>query len=525
MKNPGPAARGSWSLSRLGHSSGYRDVAYDMTKLGRLSDEHRQHGHEHDCVIAGILARRMRVCKVASRRYFADSSRMNPHIAIAGGGASGLLLATALIDAGAAVTIVEPREQLGIGIAYSTSCPLHLLNAPASNMSGIHGDATHLLRWLAAQNEDTSGARFIPRSLYGTYLRSLAEDMTRVAGARFRHVRSTVSDTVLSDAGALVITTGGETIAADGLVVAVGNAEPAPWPRIETGTLNSHRYFRSAWADGAMVPSDPAETVVLLGTGLTAIDAVLGLRNNGHAGQIVMVSRRGLLPHEHRVFDSPPAAAPDAANVRDLIKALRLEARRPSTARGWRGAIDALRSQTNERWRALDLAEQRRFVRHVMPYWNVHRHRAAPAAAKIITELIADGTLRMICGRTGEIVVTPGALQVSVRLSGQTETLIVAAGRLINCSGPENDVSKLPNPLIRSLLERGYLVAHPLQIGAVVDPNVALIAADGIPSRRLYAIGPVRFGTLIETTAIPEIREQAHCLALTLTETRTRAVL
>jgi uncharacterized NAD(P)/FAD-binding protein YdhS len=112
-------------------------------------------------------------------------------------------------------------------------------------------------------------------------------------------------------------------------------------------------------------------------------------------------------------------------------------------------------------------------------------------------------------------------LHLSVRRTAQTETDVIAAGRVINCSGPENDVTKLPNPLIRRLLERGYLVAHPLQIGAVVDLDGALVAADGTPSRRLYAIGPVRFGTLIETTAIPEIREQAQSLAVTLTETAT----
>ena len=445
---------------------------------------------------------------------------MNPHIAIAGGGASGLLLATALIDAGAAVTIVEPRETLGAGVAYSTACPLHLLNAPASNMSAIHGEPTHLLRWLAERGENSDGTRFIQRSLYGIYLRSLADDTARTAGSRLRHVRSTVSDVVLTEDGVLV-DAGSETFAADALIVAVGNAEPAPWPRVDADALGSHRYFQSAWADGAMVPRDPAETVVVLGTGLTAIDAVLGLRDNGHAGPIVMVSRRGLLPHEHRVFDSPPPAAPEAANVRDLIKALRLEARRPSSTRGWRVAIDALRAQTNARWTSLELDDQRRFVRHVLPYWNVHRHRAAPQVAKAVTELIAAGTLRMVTGRTGEIRVTPEALHVSVRRTGQTETDVIAAGRVINCSGPENDVTKLPNPLIRRLLERGYLVAHPLQIGAVVDLDGALVAADGTPSRRLYAIGPVRFGTLIETTAIPEIREQAQSLAVTLTETAT----
>jgi uncharacterized NAD(P)/FAD-binding protein YdhS len=460
--------------------------------------------------------RSKRLCKKAESR--------RPHIAIAGGGASGLLLAGELIRAGAVVTVVEPREQLGTGIAYSTACPLHLLNAPASNMSGLHDDPAHFVDWLAAQGEGASAGRFAERLLYGRYLRSMAEELRRSAGERLRHVRSMVNDANVTDDAVVVACANGETITADAFVVAVGNAEPASWPRIEPGTLATQRYFHSAWADGAIDSPDPAETVVALGTGLTAIDAVLGLRYNGHRGPIFIVSRRGLLPHEHRVFDSPPAAAPDAANVRDLIGALRLEARRPSNDRGWRGAIDALRSQTNARWRSWDLEDQRRFVRHVLPYWNVHRHRIAPEAAKIVNELIAAGTLRMIAGRTEEIQVAPGALHVSIRPRGEADTLRIAAGRIINCSGPEHNVAKLTSPLIRSLIERSYLVPHPLQIGASVAADGALISADGTPSIRMYAIGPVRFGTLIETTAIPEIREQARHLALTLTESRALRV-
>jgi uncharacterized NAD(P)/FAD-binding protein YdhS len=268
------------------------------------------------------------------------------------------------------------------------------------------------------------------------------------------------------------------------------------------------------------VPDDPDATVVLLGTGLTAIDATLGLRYNGHRGRIVMVSRRGLLPHEHRLFDSPPPAAPEAETVRDLIGALRLAARSTGSDRGWRGAIDQMRSQTNARWRSLSLDDQRRIVRHVLPYWNVHRHRIAPAAAKAIAELIAASTLHMIAGRTEEIGATERALQVHVRLRGSNEKTLVEAGRVINCSGPQNDFAKLPNPLIRALIARESLVPHPLQIGANVAADGAFIDRRGEPSTRLYAIGPVRFGTLIETTAIPEIRAQAHELAATLLQER-----
>jgi uncharacterized NAD(P)/FAD-binding protein YdhS len=247
-----------------------------------------------------------------------------------------------------------------------------------------------------------------------------------------------------------------------------------------------------------MIPGHTGEDVLLLGTGLTAVDAVLGLRHNGHRGTISMVSRRGLLPHEHRLFDTPPAACPDAQTARDLI--------------------GSVRPSTNDLWKSLTLADQRQFVRHVMPYWNVHRHRMAPEVAKTLAELMARDGLRMLAGRTGDIVETGDGLRIPIRLRGEGETLMLHAGRVINCSGPEHDFRKLANPLIQRLLAQGLMAPYPLNIGVQVAADGALFGADGKPSDRLYTIGPVRFGALIETTAIPEVRVQARDLAQRLLE-------
>jgi uncharacterized NAD(P)/FAD-binding protein YdhS len=204
--------------------------------------------------------------------------------------------------------------------------------------------------------------------------------------------------------------------------------------------------------------------------------------------------------------------------VRDLLGALRTLADDARAVRAdWRGAFDRVRPRTNALWQALTLAEQRRFVRHAMPYWNVHRHRVAPDAARTLAELIAGDTVRTVAGRTGEIVAGTNGLRVPVRPRGGDEPFVLEAGRVINCSGPEHDFRKLPNPLIAQLLAQGTMTPYPLHIGIQVTPEGALIGADGHPSRRLFALGPVRYGTLIETTAIPEIAVQAQELAALFT--------
>jgi uncharacterized NAD(P)/FAD-binding protein YdhS len=454
----------------------------------------------------------------APKRWISRMMR-NVTVAIAGGGASGTLLAAALVrsSSDARVVIVEPRDRLGAGVAYSTDCIAHLLNVPAAGMTAFPDDPQHFVRWLRENGYVNFNARsFVPRPVYAEYLGTIAAEM--LLDGRLIHVRATATDVEVLEAGVRITCSNGEFIEAEKLVLASGNAAPAAWPRISEGAKHSKRFFGSAWDEGAMIPHHTGEEVLLLGTGLTAVDAVLGLRQNGHRGTISMVSRRGLLPHEHRLFDTPPAACPDAQTSRDLIDSVRTSAQEyKDTKNNWRPAIDGVRPSTNALWQALTIADQRQFVRHVMPYWNVHRHRMAPEVAKTLAELMARDRLRMLAGRTGEITETEDGLHVPIRLRGSDETLPVFAGRVINCSGPEHDFRKLANPLIQRLLAQGHMAPYALNIGIQVAKDGALIDADGNPSQRLFTIGPVRFGALIETTAIPEVRIQARDLAEFLT--------
>jgi len=435
---------------------------------------------------------------------------------IAGGGASGALLATRLLrkSANAHVVIVEPREHLGRGMAYSTSHQEHLLNVPAGRMSAFAEDPEHFVNFLRTRFGDRyDAASFVPRPLYGDYLESIVRETTAFAGARFQYERSTILAAAVEKSAVRAICEDGRVLTGDMLVIATGNASPAPWVRAHADVLSGERFFASAWDERALIPDDPQDDVLLLGTGLTAVDAVIGLRSNGHRGTIWMVSRRGLLPHEHRLFDTPPEHNPEATSLHDLLGVVRSVAGRP---RAWRAALDNLRPRTNVLWQALSVNDQRRFVRHVMPYWNAHRHRMAPEVARIVAGEISSGGLRMLAGRTGTFVQTPHGIVVPIRVRGQDRTLELEVGRVINCSGPAHDFRQLENPLIGNLLEQGIM--QPLQTGIGVDiaPNGALRDGAGTDSQRFYAIGPVRYGTLIETTAMPEIRAQAADLAATL---------
>jgi uncharacterized NAD(P)/FAD-binding protein YdhS len=444
-------------------------------------------------------------------------------VLIVGGGASGALLAANLLRPASRggpgdirVVMIEPRAELGRGMAYSTTCPLHLLNVPAGKMSAFPDDTRHFRRWLAARGYSEYGAdSFVPRMIYGDYIADILNSAASMAGGwRFRHIRRKATGFAESADGVRVRLADGTVVEGTSLVLAMGNAAPAPWPGLSPEVASSGRFFGMAWEADALNPGAKDEPVMLLGTGLTAVDAVLGLRWNGHSGPVYMVSRRGLAPQAHESFAGESIPLPPAESARGLFRNLRANVCQAWSGKGnWRSAVDSVRPDTNRLWQKLDLAEQRRFLRHMRAYWDVHRHRMAPQIAATMQQMIREGSLRVFAGRLAGIGAGSAGLKASIQLRGEAAQAHLEVGRIVNCTGPESNLARLNSPLVDDLMRQGRLVAHPLRTGALVDHDGALIDRAGHSSTRLFAIGPLRMGTLIETVAIPEIREQARDLA------------
>jgi hypothetical protein len=226
-----------------------------------------------------------------------------------------------------------------------------------------------------------------------------------------------------------------------------------------------------------------------------------------------MISRRGLLPHEHHLFDTPPPVCPDAKSVGELVGNVRGSAREANAAfDDWRVAIDGVRSKTNALWQAFTLADQRRFVRHVMPYWNV---ASAPDgtpgrcdAGTTDGSRLAAHARRPNRGNDGR----RGGGACSDPRAGKRRTDRNRSRAHYQLQRARTRLWKTFEPA-RPELAQGQIAPYPLGIGLQVAPHGATIARDGTIATRLFAIGPVRYGTLIETTAIPEIRLQAQELA------------
>ena len=447
-------------------------------------------------------------------------------VAVVGGGCSGLLVAVQLLRNGfrGSIVIIEPRERLGTGLAYSTPFDQHLLNVPAGKISALAGEPAHFLEWLRARHNPEAGpGTFAPRKVYGEYLQDLiARTISAHPQANLSHIRAEVvsveSGAANGEAGGACLTlSNGVLIHAEQTVLAIGNPASSPEPGSSRAGLEG-RWHLSPWFGDALKVRFPGERILLLGTGLTAVDCVLALLSCPHTCQIVMLSRRGILPrvHDLQAAAPKPRILTSAGGLRSIVRELREnvdEARQSDLC--WRTVVDALRPLSNDLWCDLSHADKAKFQRHLKTYWEVHRHRMAPEIHAQLNEYQSRGSVQVLAGRIREV--RPGGDVSSVRVllkrSGERE---LDVNRIISCNGIHEDYAGTARPLIRQLIQDGMARANDLGIGFQTDRHGALMGNATKPSRVLFTLGPPRRGQLFETTAVPEIRVQAEELAVYL---------
>ena len=437
-----------------------------------------------------------------------------PHVVIIGGGASGVLMAAHLLrdpQGQARVTIIEGRNMLGCGVAYSTSDPDHLLNTRASSMSAFPDQPDHFRDWLATQGiaaGPDQGDGFVSRSTYGAYMASLTLPWSHGDGPRrLRCLRAVCVALAEDGCGVVAHLADGRAVRADRAVLATGHALPEPDP---------DGLMQGSWEQGPMPDRD--DRVVIVGSGLSMVDQVLSLLRCGHRGEILVVSRRAQLPRVHaatRPLSIDIGDVPLGAPVSRLMAWLRGLVRQAEARGGtWRDALDGLRPHITPIWQALPQAERARFLRHAASWWEIHRHRLPPESAAPIRAAIRTGRMRLLAAsflgveRDGD-----GALRAVIRCRGGRTQQRVKCAHVIDCRGIRRDPEQNATPVVASLLGAGKARIDPLRLGLDIGPDAAVIDAQGRPSDRIFAIGPVSRAAFWEITAIPDIRNQAADLA------------
>ncbi|WDG50675.1 FAD/NAD(P)-binding protein [Pseudomonas chlororaphis] len=465
----------------------------------------------------------------------ANVATRDADVLIVGGGLSGALLAAQLLrlPGRRQVRVIEPRSELGRGEAYSAVELGHTLNGNAARMSVDPDNADDLTQWLSdylagggwpesEQQPVPVSELFPPRGIFGLYVQQRlaeAQAIGALQGSTVTHVRAEVVDLQADTEGAWLTLNDGQRLRGAFAVLATGMFPAARTPQTESSGLNAAAL--DPWDVSAMSRLDPQATVLIIGSGLTMVDAVVSLEQAGHRGPIEVFSRHGLLPHVRR---QPPAWVdflaedPSIRTPRQLLHELRRQCRQ-ALADGvdWQAPLDTVRAHIGRLWSQATDGQRRQFVRHVRPWWESHHHRSPPLSAELVARLHGEGRLRIHAASfKGLEPSADGRLAIGIRRRGETQTTWVAGDALINSSGIEYDWRRVARPLPQQLLARGLIQPGPLALGIRADAGGAVVDAQGQVASRLFAMGPPLRGMWWESTAVTDVASQAKALAARL---------
>ena len=439
-------------------------------------------------------------------------SHGRPSVTIIGGGASGVLLAAHLLrdpNTDIRVTLIERRGQVGQGVAYSANQRDHRVNVPARGMSAFADDPEHFWRWLQTKNYPSAHGSwvFVPRRLYGAYLEHVLSEAGHSRLGRLIVLSEEAVAVNETPAGIETVLANGTSVISHHVVLAVGHETQPARGRGIAVRVGSERD----------TPLDPEASVMILGSGHSMVDAWLSLAQAEHQGRILVVSRNGLLPTGHR--DVRPLSI-DAADVpfgtnlpyflrwfRDLVD--------ETIAGGgdWRSVVDGLRPYNQRIWQSWSEHTRRQFLRHLRPWWNIHRHRLPPELHERLVRAVATGQVELIAAEFKGVERHGDEARATIRHRGQSELQVVDVARVYDCGGVSVDVLASSNPVIRELVANRRARPDPLHIGLDVTESCAVVDADGRSSQRLLVVGPLTRGRFFEIEAIPDIRLQCADLS------------
>lgn len=439
-----------------------------------------------------------------------DQPRPVNRVAIVGAGFSGALQAINLLrHDGPSAILIERRDDAGRGVAYSAAHPSHLLNVRAANMSALPDEPEHFVHWLATNRPDLSG--FVPRIVYGDYLRELLDDAKRRAGDRLILMHGDAVDIAMEGDTVRLRLADGKTIEADRAILAAGNLPPLEPPEIAAAGLQPDLYAPDPWAGELADGLDDDDTVLAIGSGLTMIDVALLLEAKGFRGRIVAMSRRGLVPRAHIEQPYRPVEYPERPPVDPV--ALLSFVRQAAAGGKWRAAVDGLRPYTQDIWLAASDEGRSRFLRHLRPWWDVHRHRLAPDVASRIAAMQASGQLSIVAGKLSEVERMETCARVRWRPRGAKSEETLSVRRIVNCSGPMGNLDRTTDPLLLNLRKAGLIRPDRHRLGIDVNASAETIGTNGIANPRLLALGPMTRGAFWEIVAVPDIRTHTWSVA------------
>lgn len=437
-------------------------------------------------------------------------------VCVVGGGFTGAAAAIACLarlDRPFRLVVVEPTASLGRGVAYGASHPLHFLNVRTRDLSIRASQPGDFLNWAFRQldqGENHAGLHeglahtFLPRQLFGEYVRERFFETAEARTDVELKIVNAVATACVGNSGHFTLHFDRrEPLEADIVLLATAYGLAASTP---TGAL----------APFDVMPPErfaSAKSVALIGSGLTMVDVLLSTRRHGFQGQVTVISPSGQLPRPHAAQGVVPheIGLPRSKRVAGLTAAVAI-ACAAAEAHGtpWQAIINGLRSSLQDIWRGLPVEEQSRFLRHVRPLWDAHRHRLPLEVHGRFQAEFNEGRAVQLRGRVTKVEVDRQGFKLILTRRGSKQAEVMTADLAFDCTGHRPDLN---SSLVRSLVSRGAAREDAHRLGLAVEPNGQVLSKNGAPTRGLFALGPLCQGSLWEITAVPEIVRQCDAAA------------
>jgi uncharacterized NAD(P)/FAD-binding protein YdhS len=463
------------------------------------------------------------------------SASERKRVVIVGGGFSGAAVAYHLVrlQSNAEISVVEPRERLGGGLAYDTADPAHRINVPSSKMSLRPEVPDHFDRWLdetgALESDPEAtvfdGTRYPCRSVFGDYVASQVQPL--VSEQKIAHVKDRVMSISRDGGQWWVGLSSGSNLGADLVVLATTHPKPRVPSEIDLALQGSARLIADATRAGALDTIPDKANVLIVGSGLTMADVVASLDRKGHSGKIAVVSRHGLLSRPHARVAAEPYGefAGRCYTALQLLRHVRQAVANAQT-RGipWQSVFDALRSQAQSFWPLMTIPERRKLVRHLRTFWDVHRFRIAPQVDDVIGKLAAAGRFQLIAGRIASAQARPGGIVVGLARRHRLGVEHRVFDTVIITTGPDHANAISTEPHLASLYRAGLIEPDVLGLGLSCDRQGRALDKSGDIVPALLIAGPLARGTFGELMGLPQVAEYAAAIAATVSSELTGGI-
>jgi uncharacterized NAD(P)/FAD-binding protein YdhS len=454
---------------------------------------------------------------------------------IIGGGFAGTITAVQMIyklKNAARILLISDAGSLNKGFAYNTYSKKHLLNVITAKMSAFADKPDHFLDWIMKREEFSDKDRtlianaFLPRQLYGEYLTSLWIEAMETAKSKNISVEFIDSKVVSLEVTPFKVklTLANKTqIEVDNCVIATGNNIPGN-PKITNASFFPNKnYFQNPWLIESVLNTNSTRPILIIGNGLTMVDTVLGLIENGFKGEIYSLSPNGfnILPHRHNGLKYTRFTEELTENI-SLLELVKLIHKHIKSVREYgvsaEPVIDSIRPHTQRIWRNLTDKEKQMFMLRLRHLWGVARHRIPLHTHDKIQQLRIDGKLHILSGRIINFSESGDTIFVDYFDKKVNCLKTIETSRIINCTGPETDLMKLENSFLKNCHEQGTIIQDKLRLGIRTNiETFEVINSKGDLQHNLYTLGSNLKGELWESTAVNELRDQAERLASRLT--------